>query len=140
MSEGLPSPPVAGSCACGDVRLAVSPPFPALHLCHCTQCRRSNGSAFNLALIVDTAQVEWQSRKSLTEFESSPGKLRAFCRTCGSPVYSRRGDLPAVYRLRAGLFPDLPRPEQLTQGFRESAWPWTVDLAALILDDAGAHA
>jgi hypothetical protein len=40
----------------------------------------------------------------LKVYESSPGKQRIFCSCCGSPVYSRRQSIPAVFRLRAGLF------------------------------------
>lgn len=122
---------VAGSCSCGSMQMDIVPPFAELHICHCSQCRASNGSAFNLALILPDDQVMWRDRSSLTEFESSPGKFRAFCRQCGSPAYSRRQDLPGVLRMRAGLFPSLPRPQSLTQGFRDSAWPWADDLFAL---------
>lgn len=119
---------VAGSCSCGSLQLDIRPPFPELHICHCSQCRKSNGSAFNLALIVSDDQIAWRDRSSLAEFESSPGKFRAFCRNCGSPAYSRRQDLDGVLRMRAGLFPALPRPQTLTEGFRESAWSWADDL------------
>nr|WP_301332484.1 GFA family protein [Parerythrobacter lacustris] len=102
-----------------------------MHICHCSQCRQSNGSAFNLALVLQSEQVDWLTRDTLIEFESSPGKLRSFCRDCGSPVYSRREDLPATFRLRAGLFANLPKPETFTQGYRNSAWPWADELFAL---------
>src|SRR5262249_13572480 len=39
----------------------------------------------------------------LTEYESSPGKVRVFCRRCGSPIYSSKNTLPDVVRIRAGL-------------------------------------
>ncbi len=127
----------AGSCSCGAVQLLVAPPHPELHICHCNACRKANGSAFNLALIVEEAQLEWTARGTLREYESSAGKYRAFCQLCGSPVYSRRANLPGTYRLRAGLFAALPRPERLTQGFRESAWPWADDIFALAASPAG---
>jgi hypothetical protein len=39
----------------------------------------------------------------LAQFESSPGKKRAFCKVCGSPIYSSRASSPAVLRIRVGL-------------------------------------
>ena len=39
----------------------------------------------------------------LTAFESSPGKVRVFCRLCGSPILSRAAALPDRVRLRAGV-------------------------------------
>lgn len=120
-----------GTCTCGAVRLELAPPFLELHVCHCNACRKANGSAFNLALIASEEQMAWTTKASLREYESAKGKYRAFCHLCGSPVYSRRANLPGTYRLRAGLFAALPRPERLTQGFRDSAWPWANDIFAM---------
>ena len=39
----------------------------------------------------------------ITEYESSPGKFRAFCSGCGSPVYSRSVEAPDIVRIRLGL-------------------------------------
>jgi hypothetical protein len=44
----------------------------------------------------------------ISEFESSPGKFRAFCGVCGSPVYSRRASLPDALRLRLGVLDNPP--------------------------------
>jgi hypothetical protein len=121
-----------GSCGCSNIMLTLTLPVAEIHVCGCSRCRRSNGSAFNLALIVRADQVNWIDRGSIQEFESSPGKYRAFCGQCGSPIYSRRADTPDVFRLRAGIFPNLPKPDTFTTGFLESAWPWFDDLLATI--------
>ncbi len=39
----------------------------------------------------------------MTEFESSPGKYRAFCNRCGSQLYSRVDAIPGILRLRVGV-------------------------------------
>lgn len=52
------------------------------------------------------------------EYESSPGKFRAFCSLCGSPIYSRRADLEGVYRIRAGLL-DEPLPVEVGLGLHQ---------------------
>jgi hypothetical protein len=44
-----------------------------------------------------------QGADLLTAFESSPGKQRMFCKVCGSPVFSKRGGLPDVLRIRVSL-------------------------------------
>jgi len=93
-------------------------------LCHCTQCRRGNGAAFNVSVVVDRDQVTFQDQSQVREFESSPGKFRAFCSNCGSPVYSRRRDAPDVLRLRGGLILDLPTPAHLHHTHYLSRWPW----------------
>jgi hypothetical protein len=113
-----------GACLCGAIRYDVDGSLATVVLCHCTQCRRGNGGAFNVGVVVAADQVTFRSRATLKEFESSPGKLRAFCSACGSPVYSRRPDTPGVLRLRGGLIIDLPAPADLRHIHRDSRWPW----------------
>ena len=47
---------------------------------------------------VPAAAVAWLRRGTVQEFESSPGKWRAFCQNCGSPLYSRRAARPEVHQ------------------------------------------
>jgi SAM-dependent methyltransferase len=92
-----------GGCLCGAVRYAYSGVLGPITLCHCRQCRKAQGSAFAANSAVAAAAFDVVSGQSLIrEFESSPGKRRAFCARCGSPLYSRRDDRPDVRRLRLG--------------------------------------
>lgn len=92
-----------GGCLCGTVRYRVSGPIGAVVLCHCSQCRRAQGSAFAANVPVARADFDLLSgADSLGAFESSPGKWRSFCRRCGSPVHSHRDSAPDVLRLRIG--------------------------------------
>ena len=103
-----PCPAVySASCLCGDVRYKVSGPLEEAAVCHCSMCRRATGSALNVAVPVAEAQVRWAARETLREFESSPGKMRAFCSGCGAAVYSRRTAKPGQLRLRIGLIEGL---------------------------------
>lgn len=98
------SAPHTGSCLCGGVRFEIAGELPPIQVCHCAQCRKAQGSAFAAVLPVKLEQIRFNGgRELLREYESTPGKLRAFCSTCGSPVYSRRPDTPDVLRIRAGL-------------------------------------
>jgi len=86
--------------------------------CHCQTCRRANGSAFAANASVRARYLKWISgRDAIREYESSPGKLRAFCPRCGSPVYSRRRDDPETFRIRLGTVDGDP-------GRRASAHFW----------------
>jgi hypothetical protein len=113
-----------GACLCGATHYNVSGSLDQVDLCHCSQCRRANGGAFNVAVIVDSAQVIFGSRDAIREYSGSPGKYRAFCGTCGSPIYSRRDDLPEKMRLRGGTIADLPEPANLRHIYFTSRWPW----------------
>ncbi|RZI84332.1 MAG: GFA family protein [Rubrivivax sp.] len=92
-----------GSCLCQGVTFTVSGELPPIQVCHCGQCRRAQGTPFVTNVPVSEAQVHWQSGQDLIQrYESSPGKFRCFCKTCGSPLFSQRSSLPGILRLRAG--------------------------------------
>src|SRR5260221_650065 len=59
---------------------------------------------------------------SIAEYESSPGKRRCFCRTCGSPLWSKREDTPDILRLRLGVLDGDP-------GRRPAAHIWVSEKA-----------
>lgn len=93
-----------GSCLCGGVRFEVSGEIGMLTLCHCSQCRKAQGSAFVAAAPVRSADFRLLSGEDLLQaYESSPGKQRVFCRRCGSPVLSLRAGDAQWLRLRVGL-------------------------------------
>lgn len=92
------------SCLCGGIRLIVSGTLPPIQVCHCSQCRRAQGGPFATNLPIREDQLTWLSGEDLVQvYASSDDKQRCFCRRCGSPLFSRRGSLPGVLRLRAGL-------------------------------------
>lgn len=92
-----------GSCACGGVRYEIDGDLAPIQFCHCSVCRKSNGAPFASNIPVEAANFRLLSgRALLREFESSPGKTRTFCGTCGGPLHSRTVALPGVFRVRAG--------------------------------------
>jgi hypothetical protein len=93
-----------GTCLCTGIAFEVEGPLPPIQLCHCSQCRKAQGSAFASNIPIHREALRLlRGEELLREFESSPGKFRVFCSRCGSPVYSRRNDKPGVLRLRAGI-------------------------------------
>lgn len=103
-----------GSCLCGAVRYEIAGEIGAPVFCHCRNCRKASGSAFNTAAAVSTADLRLLSgQDAIAEFESSPGVYRVFCGRCGSPLYSRRDAMPDVVRLRVGTL-DTPLPTRPT--------------------------
>jgi hypothetical protein len=94
---------IKGRCLCGEVRYELAGELGPIVFCHCSQCRRASGSAFATNAPIQSSELTFVAGQGrIKEFESSPGKFRAFCGTCGSPLYSRRDDLPARMRLRIG--------------------------------------
>jgi hypothetical protein len=94
-----------GSCLCGGIRFTLDAELGTILMCHCAQCRKASGTAF--AANTPVAEERFTLRAGaelIREYESSPGKVRAFCARCGSPIYSKTVKLPGVLRLRLGSF------------------------------------
>jgi hypothetical protein len=110
-----------GGCLCGAVRYEIEGPLGPVILCHCVQCRRASGTAFAAnASVAGLRIVAGENR--VNEFESSPGKLRASCRDCGSALYSAQDSRPGVRRVRLGTLDDDP-------GVKPAAHIWVGDKA-----------
>ncbi len=100
---------MTGRCLCGAVRFEIHGELGPFAYCHCTSCRRASGSAFAANGPVSAEDVTWPAgRESIAEYESSPGKFRAFCRGCGSPIYARRVTAPGRLSIRLGLIDEDP--------------------------------
>lgn len=66
----------------------------------------------------------------LKEFRAVPYKARVFCADCGSPIYSKRDDLPHIVRLRLGTVETAFRCSNACHIFTDSKADWE-----LIADD-----
>ncbi|TRZ93358.1 MAG: GFA family protein [Rhodocyclaceae bacterium] len=94
---------IEGSCLCGGVRYEYHGEIEEISICHCSQCRKAQGSAFAAVSPIESARFKLVSGAGLLkEFRATPGKARVFCANCGSPIYSAKDDLPEVKRLRVG--------------------------------------
>ncbi|MCX7166989.1 MAG: GFA family protein [Rhodocyclales bacterium] len=94
---------IEGSCLCGGIRYRYDGEIDEISICHCSQCRKAQGSAFAVVSPIASAKFTLLSgAELLKEFRATPGKARVFCANCGSPIYSAKDDLPEIKRLRLG--------------------------------------
>jgi hypothetical protein len=92
-----------GSCLCGQVRYEYDGEIAEISMCHCSQCRKAQGTAYVAVSPVESSKLRLTAgAQRLKEYRATPGKKRVFCDQCGSPLYSARDDLPGVKRLRLG--------------------------------------
>jgi hypothetical protein len=92
-----------GSCLCRSIRYELSADLGDFGYCHCKSCRKASGSAHAANAPIDRAHFHWVgASETLREYESSPGKFRAFCSRCGSPIYAYVAATRDVLRLRLG--------------------------------------
>lgn len=69
---------------------------------HCATCRKAHGSAFPSIAAVPLEAFRWiRGEDRLSQYESSPGKIRRFCSVCGSQIFAERPGRPTVM-LRLG--------------------------------------
>jgi hypothetical protein len=80
---------IKGACLCGRVQYQVSGPFDAFHLCHCSQCRRSTGSAHAANIFTSEDRLEWLAGEEFIK-RYTPDEAdvisKCFCTHCGSLV------------------------------------------------------
>jgi putative intracellular protease/amidase len=92
-----------GSCLCGAVHYEVAGELGEFGYCHCKSCRKASGTAHAANAPVDRRNFRIvRGAHGVRQFESSPGKFRAFCSRCGSPLYAYLASTPDVLRVRLG--------------------------------------
>ena len=95
--------PYRGSCLCGAVKFEISGPLRNIVHCHCSMCRKAQGSAFATNGVVESGKFAITAGEDqLQAYESSPGKQRYFCSNCGSPIMSKLESRPDQLRVRLG--------------------------------------
>lgn len=114
---------LGGGCFCGAVRYRVADEFRYAANCHCSNCRRTTGSAFK-----PFAGIEWE-KLAVTEGQD---KLQlygdalahdAHCGVCGSLLYSRVRD-GAYAHVAMGTLADDPGIRPSRHIFVGSKAPW----------------
>jgi hypothetical protein len=114
-----------GSCLCGSVRYELHAELGEFGYCHCTSCRKASGSAHAANAPIERQYFRLVSgAEVLREFESSPGKVRAFCSRCGSPIYAYLTSSAGWIRIRLGSL-DTPFDKQpRAHTFVSDKAPW----------------
>jgi len=107
------------------VRYEIDGEIGSVSYCHCSQCRRASGTAFATNASVRAERFRLVAGRDLvTEYESSPGKFRAFCARCGSPILARWAAHPDFVRIRLGTLDADPGSRPLLHVWVGSKAPW----------------
>lgn len=106
---------IKGQCLCGAVKYRYLAEITETIICHCSDCRLAQGTAFAFNSPIQKQYfVLDQGQDALKEYFHTPKKARVFCQHCASPIYSYHQDLPEVIRLRLGtvIQGEIPSPQQ----------------------------
>lgn len=100
---------VSGGCLCGFVRYEYDGELGPANYCHCNDCRRTTGSAFNIGIkaYASMLRVVIGRVKGYTKTGSSGNAItREFCPECGSPLFTRTPAKPQFVWIKAGSLDD----------------------------------
>jgi hypothetical protein len=115
-----------GGCACGAIHyeIAAEPLFS--NDCQCRDCQRKSGTGHGSYMTFPRAGVTLTGKASHWDMVGDSGnvKTRAFCPTCGSPVYMTFAAMPEVFTIHAASLDDPSRykPQAITYRGRGHAW------------------
>jgi len=119
---------LTGQCLCGAVKYQCTSAAGPAGYCHCDDCRRCTGSAFNISVRLDAAAFRIISGqlKGFTKRGDSGGELtRHFCVNCGSPIYTSSPRHPEYVFVKAGTMDEPALVIPAHQAWVRSAVPWS---------------
>jgi len=113
--------PFTGGCLCGEIRYQCSTEPELMYYCHCTDCRKANGTAFHTGMYMKRSGFRLTSgtiRSYGSIADSGRSIIRYFCGHCGAHIYSDKGAETEMISLKAG---SLDKPEN----FQPDTEIWT---------------
>lgn len=118
--------PYTGGCACGAIRFEISGEPVFQNHCQCRDCQRKSGTGHSSYLTFARSGVKLSGQATLWDMvaDNDSVKTRAFCPTCGSPVYTIFAPAPEMFAVHAASLDDPGRfrPQVLTYSVRGHAW------------------
>ena len=114
---------LAGECFCRATRYAVADEFEYALNCHCSNCRRTTGSAFKPLAGIARDKLEVTDGQDSLMVYGDEENHDAHCRKCGSLLYSVvRGG--AFVHVAMGTLVDDPSIRPTAHIFTGSKAPW----------------
>jgi hypothetical protein len=124
---------LTGGCLCGAVQYKVRDAFRYAMNCHCSQCRRATGSAFKPFGGIERAKLAIAKGAKSLSIDGTPDIHNAFCKSCGSLLYSVVRD-GAYVHVTYGTLADNPTLRPTAHIHVGSKAPWFT-----ITDDLPQH-
>lgn len=124
MSETIPHARLlTGRCLCGQVEYAVADEFEYAMNCHCSQCRRTTGSAFKSLAGIVKDKLSLSRGEDMTLKYGGDSGHDLHCGVCGSLLYSvvREG---RYVHVAMGTLVDNPTIRPARHIFVGSKAPW----------------
>jgi hypothetical protein len=120
---------ITGGCLCGRVRYTAEGEPNFTGICHCRNCQRYTGSAFEPVLAFPSQAVQVQGNLNTYDDVGDSGKSvhRRFCPNCGSGIFTEADMMPGVTIVLAGSLDDPAIFKPSMEIFCSSAQPWMLE-------------
>jgi len=122
-SEKASNRTLAGKCLCGGVHYAMADAFIYAANCHCSNCRRTTGSAFKPFAGIEREKFRVTRGADTVMIFGDKDGHDAHCRACGSLLYSVVRD-GAFVHVAMGTLMDDPTIRPSAHIFVGSKAPW----------------
>jgi hypothetical protein len=116
-----------GGCACGAIRYSVPSEPISMNHCQCRDCQRKSGTGHGSYLTFlgrGNVTVTGHATQWSVTGELGTVKTRAFCPTCGSPVYMTFVAHPEIFIVHAASLDDPGRFRPQKVMFTSSGYLW----------------
>lgn len=119
-------PEIKGGCLCGQVRYSSNAEPIFTGICHCKDCQKESGTAFNVVVAVPQSAVSilGSPKTYATKGDSGKDNVRRLCPNCGSTILSEPAALAGVSIIRAGTLDDPSWLKPSMEIYCNSAQPW----------------
>ncbi|MHA1564534.1 MAG: GFA family protein [Alphaproteobacteria bacterium] len=117
-----------GGCQCGAVRYEVGgTPIVVAH-CHCENCQRGSGAGHSTGAMFAADGFTQSGPVGEYKYQSKNGNevTRAFCPTCGSPLFGRNTGMDGFVTITLGSFDDSSDFKPEVAVFARNRKPWDV--------------
>ncbi|MBR0845232.1 GFA family protein [Bradyrhizobium liaoningense] len=113
-------------CSCGAVALSLPGPSSLVAACHCLECQRRTGAPFGVGAFypVEVVTVSGTPKEYVRAAASGSRVRFYFCRDCGSTVYWKADNLPAMIAVAVGAIADPNYPAPVRSVFEQSKHAW----------------
>jgi hypothetical protein len=119
-------PQMTGGCACGQIRYSANAEPMFTGVCHCTNCQKQSGTAFNVVVAIPAAALSIQGSPKTYAAKGDSGNenARKFCPNCGSTILSEPAVMAGAVILRAGTLDDTSWLKPTMEIYCDSKQPW----------------
>jgi hypothetical protein len=113
-------------CSCGAVVLSLPGPSRLVVACHCIDCQRRTGAPFGVGAFypAEVVTVSGTPREFARNAASGGKVLNYFCPNCGSTIYWKADNLPALIGVAVGAMADPKHPTPIRSVFEQSKHAW----------------